>query len=105
MRQTSQNTGSVFQYRYFGGFRLLLAMLVMTQHFGADLCAGPAGGGPGALHAGSVAVLVFFALSGFVITEAVDLVYRNRPGPFLTNRLLRIVPHFLLAVVTFDAGA
>jgi peptidoglycan/LPS O-acetylase OafA/YrhL len=25
-------------------------------------------------------------------------VYRNRAGPFLTNRMLRIVPHFLLAV-------
>jgi peptidoglycan/LPS O-acetylase OafA/YrhL len=88
----------IYQYRYFGAFRLLLAVLVMTQHFGADLAPAALAGAMAPFAVGSVAVLVFFALSGFVITEAVDSVYANRPGPFLTNRLLRIVPHFLLAV-------
>jgi peptidoglycan/LPS O-acetylase OafA/YrhL len=32
------------------------------------------------------------------VSSYVDSVYCNRPVPFLTNRLLRIVPHFLLAV-------
>jgi peptidoglycan/LPS O-acetylase OafA/YrhL len=93
------NAGSVYQYRYFGSFRLLLATLVMAQHFGADLAPAPLAAVLAPYMTGSVAVLVFFALSGFVITEAVDSVYRSRPAPFLTNRLLRIVPHFLLAVV------
>jgi peptidoglycan/LPS O-acetylase OafA/YrhL len=47
---------------------------------------------------GSVAVTVFFALSGFVISEAVDQVYQGRPISFFSNRMLRIVPHLLLAV-------
>jgi peptidoglycan/LPS O-acetylase OafA/YrhL len=89
----------IYQYRYFGTFRLLLAALVMGQHFGADLAPAALAETIAPFALGGVAVLVFFALSGFVITEAVDSVYRNRPGSFLTNRLLRIVPHFVLAVV------
>jgi peptidoglycan/LPS O-acetylase OafA/YrhL len=87
-----------YQYRYFGGFRLLLAVLVMVQHFVADLAPAPLAMALAPYAPGNAAVLVFFALSGFVITEAVDSVYSDRPGPFLANRLLRIVPHFLLAV-------
>jgi peptidoglycan/LPS O-acetylase OafA/YrhL len=98
MPQSCYDAGNVYRYRYFGGFRLLLAVLVMVQHFGADLAPAPLALFLAPYGSGSVAVLVFFALSGFVITEAVDSVYRNRPGAFLTNRLLRIVPHFLLAV-------
>src|ERR1700712_3911845 len=86
-----------YQYRYFGTFRLVLATLVMTQHFAADLAPEPLAVAMAPYTVGNVAVLVFFALSGFVITEAVDSVYRRRPGPFLTHRLLRIVPHFLVA--------
>ena len=77
----------------------MLAVLVMVQHFGADLAPAPLAVALAPYSVGSVAVLVFFALSGFVITEAVDTVYRTRPGPFLANRLLRILPHFLLAVI------
>ena len=98
MWQARDNAGSVYQYRYFGSFRLLLATLVMAQHFGADLAPAALAAALAPYMTGSVAVLVFFALSGFVITEAIDSVYRGRPVPFLTNRLLRIVPHFLLAV-------
>jgi peptidoglycan/LPS O-acetylase OafA/YrhL len=98
MPQRSRSADSVYQYRYFGSFRLLLAMLVMEQHFVADLAPAPLAIALAPYAFGSVAVLVFFTLSGFVITEAVDSIYRDRPAPFLTNRLLRIVPHFLLAV-------
>jgi peptidoglycan/LPS O-acetylase OafA/YrhL len=99
MQRSGGNAESPYQYRYFGGFRLLLAMLVMVQHFGADLAPSSLAVALAPYSVGSVAVLVFFALSGFVITEAVDTVYRTRPGPFLANRLLRILPHFLLAVI------
>ncbi|HEY4044597.1 MAG TPA: hypothetical protein VGM32_22525, partial [Rhodopila sp.] len=98
MSRVRHSPDSLYQYRYFGGFRLLLAALVMTQHFGADLAPAGLADALAPYAVGSTAVLVFFALSGFVITEAVDTVYRGRPGPFLTNRLLRIVPHFLVAV-------
>lgn len=87
-----------YRYRYFGGFRLVLAAMVMLQHFGADLAPASIAAALSPYAIGSMAVLAFFALSGFVITEAVDCVYRDRPGAFMTNRLLRIVPHFLLAV-------
>jgi peptidoglycan/LPS O-acetylase OafA/YrhL len=98
VRPAHRSADSVYQYRYFGTFRLLLAALVMAQHFGADLAPESLALAMAPFAFGGVAVLVFFALSGFVITEAVDSVYCNRPGSFLTNRLLRIVPHFLLAV-------
>ena len=98
MQNVRQSADSFYQYRFFGGFRLLLAALVMAQHFGADLAPAALAKALAPFAFGSVAVLVFFALSGFVITEAVDSVYRQRPGPFLANRLLRIVPHFILAV-------
>jgi peptidoglycan/LPS O-acetylase OafA/YrhL len=98
VRQIQQTADGAYRYRYFGGFRLLLAVLVMIQHFAADLAPAPLAAALAPYAIGSMAVLAFFALSGFVITEAVDAVYRNRAGPFLTNRLLRIVPHFLLAV-------
>ena len=87
-----------YQYRHFGAFRLVLAGLVMLQHFAADLAPATLAKALAPYPVGGVAVLVFFALSGFVITEAVDCIYRQRPGAFLGNRLLRIVPHFLLAV-------
>jgi peptidoglycan/LPS O-acetylase OafA/YrhL len=98
VQNVRQSADTAYQYRFFGGFRLLLAALVMAQHFGADLAPASLALALAPFAFGNVAVLVFFALSGFVITEAVDSVYRRRPGPFLANRLLRIVPHFVLAV-------
>ncbi len=44
-------------------------------------------------------MLVFFALSGFMIYEAAGSVYAGNPGPFLVNRLLRIAPQFLAALL------
>jgi peptidoglycan/LPS O-acetylase OafA/YrhL len=89
-----------YRYRPFGTFRLILALFVVCQHFVAN--AAPVGN----LYAtflpyelGSLAVLVFFCLSGFVITEAVDQVYARKPAAYLINRFLRIVPHFVVAVV------
>ena len=88
-----------YRYHPLGTFRLFLAGLVVVQHVVANMA--PIGA---VYHLvlpyelGSLAVLVFFALSGFVITEAACRVYVGKPVPFMTNRLLRIVPHFLVAL-------
>jgi peptidoglycan/LPS O-acetylase OafA/YrhL len=85
-------------YRPFGMFRLLLALLVMCQHYLADLAPQALADAAAPFAFGGIAVLVFFALSGFVISEAIDCIYRGRAKAFLENRLLRIVPHFVLAL-------
>jgi peptidoglycan/LPS O-acetylase OafA/YrhL len=85
-------------YRPFGAFRFLLALLVMCQHFFADLAPASLAEVSAPFAFGSMAVLVFFALSGFVISEAIDRIYQGRAKAFLENRLLRIMPHFILAV-------
>lgn len=96
--QPQDRRAAGYHYRTFGTFRLILAAMVMLQHYAADLAPAPLTAALAPYFMGSMAVLAFFALSGFVITEAADCIYRDRPGAFLTNRLLRIVPHFLLAV-------
>lgn len=83
-------------YRPFGAFRTLLALLVVAQHVGP---LGPAGMDWTVWATGSTAVLAFFALSGFVITEAAERFYQGRPGAFAVNRGIRIVPQYLLAMV------
>ena len=87
-----------YAYRHFGSFRLLLASLVMFHHYSQDLAPEPFPRRSIPFQLGSIAVLAFFALSGFVITEAVDRVYSGKPIAFISNRVLRIVPHFVLAV-------
>ena len=82
-------------YRPFGAFRTLLALLVVAQHVGP---LGPAGMDWTVWATGSTAVLAFFALSGFVITEAAERFYQARPGAFAVNRGIRIVPQYLLAL-------
>jgi peptidoglycan/LPS O-acetylase OafA/YrhL len=84
-------------YRNFGAFRLLLAAMVIVQHFMAALAPEFVATTASRYEIGSVAVLAFFALSGFVIMEAADQLYIGRPRAFLSNRLLRVFPHFLIA--------
>lgn len=89
-----------YRYRPFGGFRLALAFFVVLQHFAAN--AGPLG--PLYDHiipyeVGSLAVLVFFCMSGFVTTEAATRIYFDKPMAYLANRLLRIVPHYVVALI------
>jgi peptidoglycan/LPS O-acetylase OafA/YrhL len=83
-------------YRPFGIFRTMLALLVLAQHIGF---ASPPGVELGPWMTGSTAVLAFFALSGFVITEAAERFYRGRPGAFVVNRAIRIAPQYLLALL------
>ena len=86
-------------YRFFGAFRLLLAAMVVVQHslpsFGSDHLRAVLA----PLEIGSVAVLLFFVLSGFIIVEAAALFYEGRPVPFAINRLIRIYPPYIVAVL------
>ncbi len=86
-------------YRLFGIFRLLLALMVVVQHsleltFPPELAAALE-----PLEVGSVAVLMFFVLSGFIVTEAASTIYRGRPVEFIANRILRIYPTYLIALL------
>jgi peptidoglycan/LPS O-acetylase OafA/YrhL len=80
-----------------GALRFLLALMVVAQHFQHLL---PASGAVFFQRAGlgMVAVTVFFVISGFVVAEAGMLFYAGRPGAFLVNRLLRVVPPYLAAL-------
>jgi len=76
-------------YRVLGSYRFLLACMVLFNH-SSNL-----------LHPelwrlglGNVGVLLFFAVSGFVICEACDAFYRGRTAQFLLNRALKIYPAF-----------
>jgi peptidoglycan/LPS O-acetylase OafA/YrhL len=94
-----QVAASVPPYRAFGGFRLLLALVVVVSH-GAWIAEGTGLGGlliGGRF--GSAAVLTFFVLSGYVMSEAVTTFNSGRPRSFAVNRMLKIVPPFLAALV------
>ncbi len=87
-------------YRPFGAFRFGLAMLVVLQH-GLLLLAPPDRWLLYRLEIGAVAVAVttFFALSGFIVAESASTFYLGRPGAFLANRMLRVVPPYLAALL------
>lgn len=79
-------------YRYFGAYRFLLALVVVIGHFQANHSPVTLG------TFGYSAVMLFFVLSGFIITEAIENFYKDRPLAFMANRLMRIVPPFLFAL-------
>lgn len=41
----------------------------------------------------------FFVLSGFIISEALEVFYQNRSGAFLLNRLLRLIPPYVASLI------
>ena len=77
-------------YRPFGTLRTALAGLVMLHHFGIHLAGPDLAAALRQVDLGRLAVVVFFVLSGFVITEAAVTFYSGRPIAFASNRLLRI---------------
>lgn len=83
-------------YRPFGAFRFLLAGMVVVSHL--HVLAG-SGSVLSPLGLGNMGVMSFFILSGYVIAEAIALFYDGRPGAFLINRLLRIFPPYLVALL------
>jgi len=82
-------------YRPFGTFRLALATLVVVSH--THVLAGH-GDVLRSLSLGNLGVMSFFVLSGYVIAEAINVFYQQRPGAFLLNRALRIFPPFVVAL-------
>ncbi|MBX9925595.1 MAG: acyltransferase [Hyphomicrobiaceae bacterium] len=85
-------------YRAFGTLRLTLAMLVVLQHALAPLAPADVANWVRPLEVGSVAVWLFFTLSGAIVVEAADRHYQGRAGDFVLNRLLRIYPCYVLAL-------
>ena len=84
-------------YRPFGTFRFLLALAVVLSHtFEMSL---PEAHFLRQIGIGSVAVMAFFILSGFIITEALATFYLGRPLAFMGNRLVRIVPPYWGALI------
>jgi peptidoglycan/LPS O-acetylase OafA/YrhL len=86
------------KYRYWGALRFFLALLVVLHHF--RVIGGPTiNSAIGFFLPGTVAVMVFFALSGFIILEAIYSVYSDRPGRFIANRAIRILaPYYPLLI-------
>jgi peptidoglycan/LPS O-acetylase OafA/YrhL len=84
-------------YRPFGSFRLLLALLVVLQHY---LILAPPWLAQRIepFEPGSLAVYVFFVASGYIISEAAHRFYSARPVAFVANRFIRILPLAILAI-------
>jgi peptidoglycan/LPS O-acetylase OafA/YrhL len=81
-------------YRVLGGYRLLLATLVLLSHT-FNMVVGEIS----KVALGNVGVMLFFVVSGFVIFEALDLFYRDRTPQFLVNRAFKIFPAFWAATL------
>ena len=83
-------------YRPFGALRFLLALAVVASHtFEMAFADGHL---VRRIGIGNIAVMSFFILSGFIITEALTTFYANRPFAFMANRLARIVPPYWAAL-------
>lgn len=86
-------------YRPLGAYRLALATLVVVGHFLQSIA-------PGSsewflLPYGTVGVMSFFLVSGYVISEAAETFYKGRPVSFAVNRLLRIFgPYWFALIIT-----
>ena len=85
------------RYRPFGALRLGLAMMVVLQH-GLLLLAPVDREFFFEYELGAVAVTTFFAISGFIVAEATASFYAGRPGAFLVNRGLRVIPAYAVAL-------
>jgi peptidoglycan/LPS O-acetylase OafA/YrhL len=78
------------QSRNFGTERFLLALIVLIWH-----CNGYQIGQikvPIGFNYGELTVLIFFALSGYIISKSICSYYLNNPIGFLKNRLISLVP-------------
>lgn len=73
-----------------------IAALGVVAYHAADRAGRP-------FHAGEAGVDLFFVLSGFLMWTITDA--DSRPGPFLLDRIKRIVPVYWIATSVFLAGA
>ncbi len=85
-------------YKPQGILRFLLAMLVLWGH-SLGYFFPEAAGWVAVLQLGNIAVASFFVLSGYLMFEAGQAWYLGRPGAFLLNRYLRIMPPFMMAAI------
>lgn len=92
----SRPVSEVSMYKPHGTLRLFLALMVVDAHF-APL----RGGTPLTSEQSTIAVMVFFVLSAYIITTALARFYRGQLGNFLVNRALRLFPtYFAVVIVT-----
>ena len=73
-------------------------MMVVLQHAMPALASAGLRSGLAPFEPGSIAVLLFFVLSGFIVTDAAALFYERRAPEFLLNRMIRIYPPYAVAV-------
>jgi len=90
-------------YKLFGLLRFFLAVFVAVSH-ARDFASPATANFLKPLALGTIAVFSFFVLSGFIITEALNVFYYLRPRAFLINRFIRIVPPYILALVLSIVG-
>ena len=78
------------RYELLDGLRGLAALAVVLQHIGIA-------------NVGHFAVMVFFVISGYCITASAESCRRNGSGlrDFMSRRVKRIYPPYLLAIVFF----
>jgi peptidoglycan/LPS O-acetylase OafA/YrhL len=84
-----------YSYRMLGTYRFMLALLVLASH---AFSLWPEAKSVSQLSLGNVGVFLFFVLSGFVITEALEEFYRTRVYSFLINRFFKIYPPYWVAL-------
>jgi peptidoglycan/LPS O-acetylase OafA/YrhL len=85
------------RYRPLGAYRFGLALMVVLQHY-QHLLPPEQRGIFSNIGSGAIAVAAFFTVSGFVVAEALATFYNDRPGAFITNRLLRLGPPYMAAL-------
>lgn len=88
-----------YSYKFFGTFRLLLAIAVVVSHLQANFSPPWIREILTPIGIGNIGVVTFFVLSGYVISEALTIFYAGRLKEFLVNRSLRILPPFILALL------
>lgn len=89
-----ERTTDLGSYRLFGSYRAALALAVVVSH--SQTMLGPNFLQP--IELGNIAVMSFFVLSGFIISEGGSTFYRSRPFAFLINRFWRIAPTYWMAL-------
>lgn len=93
------------RYRYWGAFRLFLALMVLFGHYWS-LDTSPLRSAIVYVTPGTIAVPVFFAISGFVIAEAICAIYLYKPFRFILNRAIRIlIPFWIILAITVAVTA
>lgn len=103
MNMTTIQTTTPYRYDYLLAFRGVLAFTVVIHHWQFDeLLASvlPFGLSRFIAPDGSYSVFLFFVLSGYLMSKVLHTKYQDRRGiaHFYQNRIVRIVPVYLVAI-------